>query len=86
MVLPSLFAVTHNLFLAVFNEPEMKADVVAFGVTKLSVTVSLTKSMSRIPPSLPLGGIPGKPRIFPLAYLVTKTRRQASWPGRLSRV
>jgi hypothetical protein len=34
VVLPSLFAVPSDLFVAVFNEPEMKADVAAVGVIK----------------------------------------------------
>jgi hypothetical protein len=34
MILPSLFAVPPDLFVAVFNEPEMKADIAAVGVIK----------------------------------------------------
>jgi hypothetical protein len=34
MVLPSLFPVPPNILMAVFNEPEMRADVAFVGVIK----------------------------------------------------
>jgi hypothetical protein len=87
MVLPSLFAVPPDLFVAVFNKPEMKADVVAVGVIKafndsVSDEVVVPEALRAFLWAVSQGGLGSIPLTYPVQH---KPAEQVSWPGRPSR-
>jgi hypothetical protein len=71
MVLPSLFVVPPDLLVAVFNEPEMKADVMAVGVIKafhdsVSDEVEVPEALLAFLWAVSQGGLGSIPLTYPV--------------------
>ena len=71
MVLPSLFAVPPDLFVAVFNEPEMRADAAAVGVIKafndsVSDDVEVPEALLAFLWAVSQGGLGSIPLTYPV--------------------